>query len=37
VGVTVVPEPMHLALGVFGLIFVGARARKYFLARRERS
>jgi hypothetical protein len=37
VGVTVVPEPMHLALGVFGLIFVGARARKYFLARGERS
>jgi hypothetical protein len=36
-GVAVVPEPIHIALGAFGLIFAGVRVRRYVLDRRERS
>jgi hypothetical protein len=34
-GITLVPEPIHYALGLFGLVFVCLRTGKYYLTRRE--
>jgi len=36
-GVTPIPEPIHLAMGIFGLIFVGTGAGRFYLARLRRA
>jgi len=35
-GVTPVPEPIHHAMGIFGLIFIGTGAGRFYLARLRR-
>jgi hypothetical protein len=35
--VTPIPEPIHLAMGIFGLIFVGTGAGRFYLARLRRA
>lgn len=36
-GTTPVPEPIHYALGIFGLVFVGVRVGRFYTARRAHS
>lgn len=34
-GTTPVPEPIHYALGIFGLVFVGVRVGRFYSTRRQ--